>query len=122
MSLTDLRNAFEAAAPPSADLKRFFAEWLDHAGAPDLAMTWRELQSGGQPAVEITIEQRGAIYHLPVDVAVDTDHETTVHTVRLTRRAETFGLPAPSPVRAVRLDPEHRILRWHSEYGSTSSK
>lgn len=115
MSLLDLRRAFVAAAP-AANLKSFFAEWLDRAGAPDLVLT-REASGGTeQQAVEITITQRGAVYDLPVEVAVDTDAGTVVQTVRVTRANETFRLPATSPVRAVRLDPGHRILRWEPEY------
>jgi len=116
MSLLDVRRAFTAAAP-AADLKSFFAEWLDRAGAPDLILTWDAAGSTEQPAVEITIAQRGAVYDLPVDVAVDTDAGTVVRTVRVTRAKETFRLPAASPIRAVRLDPGHRILRWEPEYG-----
>jgi aminopeptidase N len=116
MSLTDLRRAFVAAAPPSADLKTFFAEWLDRAGAPDLALTWNAAGSAEQPAVEITITQRGTFYHLPVEVVVETDRDTVVRTVSLTRARETFRFPATSPVRAVLLDPSQRILRWQPEY------
>jgi len=116
MSLTDVRRAFVATAPPSADLKTFFAEWLDRAGAPDLALTWHAAGSTEQPAVEITITQRGTVYHLPVDVAIDADRDTVVRTIRLTRARETFRFPTTSPVRAVLLDPGNRILRWQPEY------
>jgi aminopeptidase N len=116
MSLMDLRRAFVAAAPPSADLKVFFAEWLDRAGAPDLALSWQAAGTTEQPEVEITIKQRGAIYHLPVEVAVDAERDTVMRTIRLTRATETFRFPATSPLRAVRLDPGHRILRWQPEY------
>jgi aminopeptidase N len=117
MSLVDLRRAFVAAAPPSSDLETFFAEWLDRSGAPDLALTWRAAGSAEQPSVEVTVTQRGAVYHLPVEVAIDADQDTVMRTVRLTRATETFRFPATSPVRAVRLDPDHRILRWEAEYG-----
>ena len=121
MSLTDLRRAFVAAAPPSADLKTFFAEWLDRAGAPDLALTWSTAGSATQPAVEITITQRGTVYHLPVDVAVEMERDTVVRTVNLTRAREIFRFPTTSPVRAVLLDPGNRILRWQPEYDPGAS-
>ncbi len=115
MSLLDVRRAFAAAAP-AADLKSFFAEWLDRAGAPDLVLTWEAAGSTEQPAVDVTIAQRGPVYGLPVEVALDGDGGTVLRTVRVTRAKETFRLPATSPVRAVRLDPGHRILRWEPEY------
>jgi len=116
MSLVDVRRAFVAAAPSSSDLKTFYAEWLDRAGAPDLDLTWHAAGSAEQPSVEVTITQRGDVYHLPVEIAFATDQGTVMRTVRLTRATETLRFPATSPVRAVRLDPDHRILRWEDEY------
>jgi aminopeptidase N len=115
MSLLDLRRAFVAAAP-AAGLKPFFAEWLDRAGAPDLVLTWDAAGSTEPPAVDITITQRGDVYDLPVDIALDAEAGTVVHTVRVKRAKETFRLGATSPIRTVRLDPGHRILRWEPEY------
>jgi hypothetical protein len=119
MSLLDVRRAFVEAAPSSSDLKTFFAEWLDRAGAPDLALTWHAAGSAEQPSVEVTITQRGDVYHLPVEIAVDVDQGSAMRTVRLTRATETFRFPATSLVRAVRLDPDHRILRLEEEYRQT---
>src|SRR6185503_2454404 len=100
MSLVDLRRAFVSMAPPSADLKTFFAEWLDRAGAPDLALTWLAVEGGDGPEVEVTITQRGAVYHLPIEIVFDTDQGAAVRTVGVRRATETFRFPTTSPVRA----------------------
>jgi hypothetical protein len=73
--------------------------------------------------VEVTITQRGDVYHLPVDVVLEADRDSVTRTVRLTRATEIFRLPATtSAVRAVRLDPGHRILRSEPEYRSGNAE
>jgi aminopeptidase N len=117
MSLADLRNAFVAASPADADIKTFFAEWLDRMGAPSIGLDWRDGAGDGAPTVEVTITQQGDVYHLPIKIVVVMAGDTVTHIVRLTRAAETFSFPVSVRPSAVLLDPGHDVLRWEPEYG-----
>lgn len=118
MSLTDLRSAFVAASPPDADVKTFFAEWLDRAGAPNIGLAWQQGGSEAAPTVAVTITQQGDVYHVPLKIVVVTAGDTVTHVVHLTRATETFSFPVSARPSAVLLDPGHDMLRWEPEYGS----
>jgi len=115
MALDDIRAAFLRAAP-DARLTQFFAQWLDRKGAPVLDVDWSPVGSD-KCRVIITQSQAGASYDLDVDVAIDTDGATVMHTVRLTEASTVVVLPARGTPTGVRLDPEHRLLIWTPEYG-----
>lgn len=117
MSLADLRRAFVAAAPADADLPTFFEEWLDRAGAPLITMKWRHGGTEARPTAELTIAQRGDVYHLPISIVIETARDTVTHRVRLTRAEATFTFPVSARPTAVLLDPLHAVLRWEPEYG-----
>jgi hypothetical protein len=117
LSVADARAAFTRAAP-EAGLDRFFAQWLDRAGAPVLDVDWYSVDKG--TAVAITIEQRqpGEPYALPIEVAIDLKGgQTRVETLQVTKPRETFTVATAARPLAVRLDPNRRALIWRPEYG-----
>ena len=67
-TLNDIRAAFTRAAPASADLDRFFADWLDRAGAPVITMRWAPSTPGQKPAARVTLTQRTTPYRLPLEL------------------------------------------------------
>ncbi len=121
MSLADLRQAFLASAPQRSDLERFFAEWLDRPGAPQLALSWRHGGTETRPTIAVTISQEGDLYRLPVEIAIETTADTLYRTVRVTRARQTFVWPVAARPTAVRLDPRYRLLRWDPDYGPVVS-
>jgi aminopeptidase N len=117
MSLADLRRAFVAGAAADADLKTFFEEWLDRAGAPSIGLEWRHGGTEAKPTAVLTLTQRGDVYHLPISIRIETAHDTVTQIARLTRAQETFTFPVSARPTAVLLDPGHEVLRWEPEYG-----
>jgi aminopeptidase N len=117
MSLADFRNAFVAASSDAGDIKTFFAEWLDRAGAPSIGLQWRQAGSDAAPTVAVTITQQSDVYHVPIRIVVVTASDTTTHLVRLTRAEEVFSFPVGARPSAVLLDPAHDVLRWEPAYG-----
>jgi len=115
MTLDDVRQVFIQAAPDKG-LNRFFADWLDRPGAPVLAVSW-EQGDAGQASVTITQQQEGAPYHLMLDLGLETDSGTDVHTVEIDGRESKLNVPAPQPLKKVVIDPNHRLLIWTPAYG-----
>src|SRR6185369_17840414 len=94
MSLTDLRNAFVASSPADAEVKTFFEEWLDRAGAPNVGLRWQPGGSDAAPSVVVTLSQQGDVYHMPIKIVVVAGSDSSTHVVRLTRAEETFTFPS----------------------------
>lgn len=118
MSLRDLRRAFAEAAPPEARLETFFAQWLDRTGAPRLDLEWSDVWQEENHLARVVVTQRAKPYDLDLDIAVDTENGTELHTVRLSQAEQTYMLSVPGKPTRVRLDPEHRLLIWKPEYSS----
>jgi Peptidase family M1 domain len=116
MSLDDLRSAFVAAAPRKAKLKRFFAQWLDRAGAPILDLEWTP---AGPSKAKLVVRQAqtGKPYHLKLDVAVDSKEGSRLHTIEIKGRKTRVTLQGNGEPTGVRLDPDHQLLIWTPEYG-----
>ena len=118
MSLTNLRAAFEEAAPPEARVEAFFAQWLDREGAPHLELEWDDASEDSESRVRVAIVQSGRPYDLDLEIAVDTRNGTALRTVRVSEAEQSFVLDVPGKPVRVRPDPDHRLLMWRPEYGS----
>lgn len=116
MSLADLRAAFVTAAPPEAELEKFFDQWLDRSSAPVLDATWTAEDGTAGPAARVTIRQKGEPFELRLEVAVDSGRASSMHVVSLSAQEQTFVLPAPGGATGVRVDPSHRLLIWDPAY------
>jgi len=114
LTLAELRARFERAAP-EANLARFFAQWLDRAGAPILDCDWSA--EGDATRVRVRQVQPGEPYHLPLEIALDSAAGRRVHAVELAERESSFLLASDAPASGVELDPQHRLLIWTSDYG-----
>lgn len=117
MSLDDVRDAFLAAEPESAELERFFSDWLDREGAPVLDVEWSALPRDGAHEVELTVRQSGEPYRLLLEVIVDSAAGERAATVVIDGAECVTRLPAAGAPTGVRIDPHHRLLIWDPEYG-----
>lgn len=114
LTLATLREAAETASPDRPRMRRFLEDWLDHSGAPQVDLSWRQVSAR---EIELVVRQRGRVYDLDVPVRVSFAHGTVTHMIqsdssRVVRRFSVTGLPL-----AVELDPEYRLLRWDPDYG-----
>ena len=117
ISLTDLRELFIRAAPKS-NLKTFFAQWLDRAGAPILDVTWKPIGKK-QTEIILTQVQKGESYDLKVEIGIKTaDGRTRLDEVHVTGAETRVRLPIANPIQKISIDPNHRSLIWQPEYGA----
>jgi hypothetical protein len=122
MSLDDIRVAFLATAPPETNLNAFFSQWLDRTGAPILDLDWRSIDNDKAAEIHITQRQPGSPYAMPLEISVETlGGATTLHTLDLHDREQTFTVQTTDRPVTVHLDPNTRSLIWQPEYGPRPS-
>ncbi len=95
------------------DLKWFFTQWFEQAGAPDLQLTWKQegktLRGG--------VSQPPPFYRASVEVQIDGDDGQRVLRKIEIRGAQTeFVWKINFSVRTAMLDPHYLVLRWTPEY------
>ena len=110
----DLRRAFEDAA--DRDLGRFFAQWLDQAGAPGLRLKSvhaEPLDGGadGRHRVSFTLVQDAPAYALSVPVTVETGDGPRRFRVSFTDRIERYTLDVDAQPVALEIDADARLFR-----------
>ena len=116
-TLNDIRAAFVRVAPVSADLERFFADWLDRAGAPVVTLQWSPMTGAGASAARVTLAQRTTPYRLPLEIETVSRAGTRRVSVVLADSVQTFVIPARGVPTEVRLDPDHRVMLWEPSFG-----
>jgi hypothetical protein len=116
-TLPDLRAEFERDAPASADLPRFFHDWLDRPGAPVLDVHWRATRQSDAPAAHVTLVQRTAPYRFPLDIDVESRAGTRRSRIVLRDSMQSFDLPARGTPTGIRIDPEHHVMLWEPKFG-----
>ena len=119
MGLDDLRAAFLDAAPSELHLTRFFEQWLDRVGAPDLEVEWSVSAAGTVEGIVRQLQPADP-YDLDVDLlATAADgHEVGSVVLQVSDRETPFSLPVRDPATELIVDPDYRILRWLPEYGN----
>lgn len=101
----DLLRALEAATGRS--LEELFHQWIEHPGHPALEVSIEH----GDGVVRVTVKQTQAseddegAFHLRLPIAIVTETGTAHHALELTRKLETFALPASEPPTMVLVDP-----------------
>jgi len=109
-SWDDLRIAFERAS--QRDLKAFFTQWLDRAGAANLRLeSATAARDADEWRLDFTISQDRPAYQLRVPVAVEAGPGQQVHWVELDRERATFSVRTSQVPASITLDPDARLLR-----------
>jgi aminopeptidase N len=104
------------------NLQQFFDEWIYGAGAPkfDVAYTYDE----GKHQLALTVKQTQkveghvGIFHVPVKIEVNTASGPKLHTISVSKEAETFLLPSDGAPLMVLFDKGGQILKsveFHKE-------
>lgn len=91
----DVRRAFEEAS--GQDLARFFEQWLESPGHPELSVSWR--WDGPRQRVELELEQTQsadagvpAVFEAPVDVEIASARGRRTERVELRQRKQLVHL------------------------------
>ena len=116
----DLIKAIEEAN--QIDVQHFFDQWAYGAGAPkfEISYTYDDAQHQIVLSVKQTQKVEGSvgIFQVPVNVEVVTPSGAKVHTVHITKEAQTFALPADAAPLMVVFDKGGRVLKsadFHKE-------
>ncbi len=109
---TDLIKAIKDSS--GQDLQWFFDQWVYGTGHPVLTVSHRYNTSA--KAIEITVNQTQrsdrltpAAFRLPMEVAIQSGDVTRIEKIEITKRTETFRIPADAAPTAITLDPNQKI-------------
>ncbi len=113
----ELERLFEEVA--GLDLRWFFAQWIERAGAPELAITGLQLYplhgTAGDPrTIEavVQVQQAGDAYQAPVDLEFElAGGRRHVVRVRVREGQDRWVVPLSERPLAVRLDPDIHLFR-----------
>jgi len=94
------------------DLAWFFGQWLYRAGSPALEGGWRYNAAAKKIEIELAEVQLGAVYRLPLEVAVRGAGgvAASIARIEMTAARQSFEIPAESEPAAVELDPNTWVL------------
>ncbi|MDZ7267152.1 MAG: M1 family metallopeptidase [candidate division KSB1 bacterium] len=109
---TALSSDFQAVMEKVSgmDLAWFFAQWLQQPGHPELQVDWQWQPARRQVQVRIRQTQSGALFRLPLQVALQVKGREARHEQWIAEREVTFALPAQAAPEALVIDPEEKIL------------
>ena len=85
-------------------------EWLERKGVPDIVMNSEVTKSGGVYQVTCIFEQRGNVYHIPLEVGVETPRGLHIEKISLSAPRETFTFESTQEPTRVTLDPKKWVL------------
>jgi hypothetical protein len=85
-------------------------EWLERKGVPELSMSVHSDSTGSGVRVTCTVDQHGNVYHLPLDIGVETGSGITVHRVTLGEAHQNFTFELKEKPKKVTLDPAGWLL------------
>jgi hypothetical protein len=99
----DVRAAFEQES--GRDLARFFGAWIGGSGTPAVAYSWSRAAGPGEPAVVLTVEQRGKDSEFPVTVTLRYAGGATEDTqIVVSKRSAEFRLPLKGDLKNLTLN------------------
>lgn len=100
------------------DLRRFFAQWVEQPGAPQLDLVQAKLvrdsteSEAGQHRLEVTVVQRGALYDLTLPlVMVDEEGRREAIAMKVTSSSDSIQMPVSFTPVSVHLDPDYMVFR-----------
>lgn len=111
---SDFRKAFEAETGRS--LERFFYDWVERAGHPELAVRyeWDEGKSTAYLRVEQT--QKADPFEFPLELEFRVPGQEPLSFTRMVRdRKHRFSFPLPGLPDRVRVDPNNVVLKKITE-------
>ena len=108
---SDLQRVFEEVSGQS--LAWFFDQWVYQPGYPVLESDWETDAASSELLLTITQTQSAdwPVFRLPMEVEIQGPDGMRRERVELITRSQTFRLPLPGGVDAVRLDPDGWVLK-----------
>ena len=107
-SSEDLQLIMEEAS--GEDLSTFFQQWLYQPGQPMLAGSWA--YDASRDVVNITLsQQQDALFTFSIQIGLEhPDGSMSTTEMSVSKRSESFNFEVTTPVTAIHLDPNVRLL------------
>jgi hypothetical protein len=86
------------------------SEWLERQGVPEIALQWEAEPAAGGYRVKCGLEQKGNVYHLPLEIGIQTANGLRVVKVDLAQAKQSAVFESPGKPEQVVLDPNHWLL------------
>jgi aminopeptidase N len=106
----DLRRALERAT--GRDLERFFYDWVERPGNPDLEVATEYLPDSRQARLTIKQTQSGEPFEFPLKVVLTCAgaKEPVILDEMMTEKELHVRLPLPGPLERIDVDPDQAVL------------
>jgi aminopeptidase N len=103
-------------------LKWFQDEWLKRRGVPIISLKSDVQDVGGTYQITCVLEQIGEIYHLPVEIGIQTEEGIKLEKVFMKEKQATFSLQSKKKPDRILLDPNDWIIKRVAVASSTEPK
>ncbi len=103
-STEDFRKVMEEQS--GMDLRWFFTQWLTRAGSPVVQSRWKYDAASKKVALELSQQQPGEAYRLPIEVALD----GRIEKFEMTARQQRLEIPSDRAPTSVTFDPNTCLL------------
>jgi aminopeptidase N len=103
-STADFERVMEETS--GQDLKWFFQQWLYRAGSPQVEGTWRYDATAKKVQIDLTQNEPGDAYRLPIEIAID----GKIEKLQFDRKTQHFEISADKEPAAIEADPNVWLL------------
>ncbi len=100
------------------DLRWFFAQWVEEAGAPRVVIAKALIREGDEATLpekllfSTTLMQQGATFRIPIDLHLETlSQGAMVKTIEMRNAKQDFAIPVARTARHLSLDPDFHLFR-----------
>jgi aminopeptidase N len=91
------------------NLSRFFDQWLNYGGIPELYGQWQ--QNKNEVTFYIEQTQSETVYHLQLEIQINGANKDSLIVLPLTSRTETVIFPFSDRISNITIDPDNKILQ-----------
>jgi tetratricopeptide (TPR) repeat protein len=111
MRAADLEKAAEAES--RQQLTAFFAQWLDGTGAPQFTNKYAVYRLGNNKGFRVIgeIDQDLDLFHMPVELSVETDGKTETKRIEVVGASTPFSVDTFGRPRRISIDPQGWVLK-----------
>ncbi len=85
-------------------------EWLERKGVPDIAMGSEVLENGSGYSITCVIEQHGNVYHLPLEIGIESREGMRIERVDMSEQRMKFTFASREQPTRILLDPKGWVL------------
>ncbi|MCX5800043.1 MAG: hypothetical protein NTX17_01440 [Candidatus Eisenbacteria bacterium] len=85
-------------------------EWLERTGVPTISLRSEIARNNGEYQIVVLLKQQGNIYHLPIEIGIETSKGLRIEEVNVSQREMSFTFKSAEKPVNILLDPNGWIL------------